>query len=97
MSLGIYNVGTATDSILEIGDGVNGARKNVFEVFKDSTGTLPVSTPVGINARGIKSLVTIEYLFSAEFGNSLPTTNPNSQGKLWNNSGVVSVSAGSPP
>ena len=67
-SLGTYNVGTATDSILEIGHGRNGANKNVFEVFTDSTATLPHSTIDLINARGEKAIATKEYVDGASGG-----------------------------
>jgi hypothetical protein len=37
-------------------------------------------------------LVKKEYLLSAEFGNSLPTTDPGIPGKLWNDAGVLKIS-----
>jgi len=36
----------------------------------------------------------VDYLLSAEFGNSLPTSDPSVVGEIWNNSGVMTVSAG---
>jgi len=39
-------------------------------------------------------LVPISYLFSAEFGNALPTTDPGVVGVVWSNAGILTVSAG---
>jgi len=46
-----------------------------------------------LDARGGQALVTIDYLLSAEFGSALPTADPAVTGKLWNDGGVVKVSA----
>ncbi len=83
------------DTLLEFGSGVSGSvRENAFELYKDGTGSLPKSTISNIQTRGDKALVTIEYLFSAEFGNSLPIIDPLVQGALWNNNSILTISAG---
>lgn len=43
--------------------------------------------------RGPADTTTIDYLFSADFGNALPTTDPQVTGKLWNDAGFVKVSS----
>jgi len=88
---GKYNVGTSTDTIHETGIGTDDYnRKNAFEIYTDGRLVAPELTPALINT--LRSLITKEYLLSAEFGNSLPTTNPGvGSGMLWNNGGVVTV------
>jgi hypothetical protein len=91
---GKFNVGTATDTIHETGIGTKiSDRKNAFEIYTDGTLTAPEATPTLVYARGQQALVPISYLFSAEFGSSLPTTDPGVTVQLWNDSGIVKVSA----
>ncbi len=90
---GSFNKGTSTETVMEIGIGADNAnRKNAVEVYTDGTITAPETSSTKIQARGNKTLVTLEYLFSAEFGNALPTTDPGNPGVLWNDSGVIKVS-----
>jgi predicted small secreted protein len=92
---GQYNVGTADDTIHETGIGTSDTdRKNGFEIYTDGTLTAPEADPADLTARGIKSLVTIEYLLSPEFGNALPTTDPGVAGQPWNDAGILKISAG---
>ena len=92
---GKYNVGTATDTIHETGIGTGSSnKKNAFEIYTDGTLTAPEATPALVDARGQQALVPISYLFSAEFGNSIPTADPLVAGVIWNNAGVLTVSAG---
>lgn len=89
--LGNYNLGKSS-SVFEVGDGgSNYARANVFEISEIGTANLP-----GCNVLDIvdpKDVVIKEYLLSAEFGNSLPTTDPGVTGQPWNNAGILSISA----
>lgn len=95
-SSGIYNTGTSTTTIYEVGIGTTGLnRKNAFEIHTDGRLIAPELTPVLINT--LRSLITKEYLLSADFGNSLPIADPGTAGQLWNNNGVVSVSKGGTP
>ena len=90
---GAYNIGL-TDSIFEVGVGSLGDLKNALEIYTDGTLTAPEASPAGLEARGNKSLVTIEYLLSPEFGNSLDEVDPFIIGAIWNNNGVLTISAG---
>jgi hypothetical protein len=93
---GRYNVGTSNDTIHETGIGTDTGdayRKNAFEIYTDGTLTAPEATPALVNSRGTQTLVPISYLLSAEFGNSLPTTDPGVTGRIWNDSGTLKVSA----
>jgi len=90
---GMYNIGTATDTIHETGIGTSsGAKKNAFEIYTDGRLVAPELSPALINT--LRSLITKEYLLSAEFGNSLPLSDPLVAGALWNNGGIVTVSMG---
>jgi hypothetical protein len=61
-SSGVYNIGTATDTIHETGIGVDSSnRKNALEIYTDGTLTAPECTNALIDARGDKSLITKEY------------------------------------
>ena len=90
---GKYNVGTDTNTIVEVGIGTSDtARANALEIYTDGRVIAPALTPTLINT--LKSLITKEYLLSPDFGSSLPTTDPGIAGQLWNNNGVVTVSNG---
>jgi hypothetical protein len=89
---GKFNTGTATDTIHETGIGTSTNRVNGFEIYTDGTLTAPEAKPDTLVARGIKSLVTIEYLLSPEFGNALPTTDPGVSGQPWNDNGTLKLS-----
>ena len=94
--VGSNNVGTSIDTKFEVGisDG-SGADANGLEVYTDGTVTAPEATPAEITTRGAQALVTVDYLLSAEFGGSLPTSDVSlSAGQLWNDSGIVRVSTG---
>ena len=39
-------------------------------------------------------MVDTNYLLSAEFGNSLPITDPLVVGQPWNNLGILTISVG---
>jgi hypothetical protein len=97
LATGILNVGTAPDTIVEVGIGGTGegggGRKNAFEVYTNGQIRAPEATSdlVDINDQ---NLVPVSYLFSAEFGNRLPTTDPHVQGKIWNDAGSMKISAG---
>jgi len=92
---GKYNVGTDKNTIHETGIGIDGDnRKNAFEIYLDGTLTAPEATPDLVEARGKQTLVPLSYLFSSEFGNALPTTDPAIAGQLWNDSGVMKISQG---
>lgn len=56
-------------------------------------GELLTSVITGLET-SIADTVNTAYLLSAEFGNSLPTTDPLAAGKLWSNLGILTVSAG---
>ena len=60
----------------------------------DGTAELLNSTPTDIQATGGKAIPTLEYLLSAEFGNSLSTTDPGVAGQLWNDAGTLKISTG---
>jgi len=54
-----------------------------------------VSTPItsgDIKVGSGKLTINKEYLFSSDFGSSLPTEDPGVSGTLWNNAGVLSIS-----
>jgi len=60
---GKYNVGTDTNTILEVGIGSSNIdRKNGLEIYTDGTLNTPESTVDKINSRGNKTLVTKEYV-----------------------------------
>jgi len=91
--LGAYNIGK-DNTVLEVGNGSDKQQENVIEVYVDGSASLPVSTPSSVAGLGAKSITTIEFLLSEEFGNMLPTVDPGIAGKLWNNNGVLSISSG---
>jgi len=64
-SLGKYNVGTDNDTIFEVGIGTSDvARVNALEIFTDGSINAPDLTIAEIDSRGIKALITKEYLDS---------------------------------
>ena len=78
---GIYNVGTATDTIHEIGIGTGASnRMNAFEVYTDGSILAPEFSIAEINARGSSSLTTKEYV-----DNAISTGANN----IYNNDGTV--------
>jgi len=89
---GKYNVGTATDTIHETGIGTaDDQRKNAFEIYTDGKVVAPELTP-SLTATNQQCLVPLSYLFSAEFGNALPTS-PGDAGTLYKDAdGFVKVS-----
>ncbi len=62
VAMGTCNVGTSGETILEIGNGVTAAPKNVFEVYDNGTITAPDVTDAKITSRGAKTLTTQEYV-----------------------------------
>jgi len=89
-AIGAYN-NNLSDTLFEVGNGINGARSNAIEIYSNGRIHAPaLSTSLITDNR---CLVTKEYLFSPEFGSSLPTTDPQVNGKLWNNGGVVAISS----
>jgi hypothetical protein len=68
------------------------AVENGFRNNADGTAELSNSSPSDIQTAGDKSIPTLEYLLSPEFGNSLPTTDPGVPGKIWNDSGILKIS-----
>lgn len=56
--------------------------------ISDNTGPL-----VRIGETAPDLMASKDYLLSAEFGNALPTADPLVTGTLWNNAGVLSISA----
>jgi len=90
---GRYNVGLSSDTIHETGIGIdNNNRKNAFEIYTDGVLVAPEAVPYDITHRSQKAIPTIEWLLSSEFGQSLPTSDPGEQGRLWNDSGVLKIS-----
>jgi hypothetical protein len=67
-------------------------RKNGFEIYTDGQVRAPEATP-SITDLDLQNLVPVSYLLSAEFGNKLPTTDPGVTGRIWNDSGILKVSA----
>jgi hypothetical protein len=65
---------------------------NGFNNKENGTALLMKSTPENIQNEGDKSIPTLEYLLSEEFGNSLPTSDPGVSGKIWNDSGILKIS-----
>ncbi len=62
-SFGRYNIGTETDTILEVGIGSNTTnRLNALTVYIDGTVTMPEASLAEIEARGDKTLITKEYV-----------------------------------
>lgn len=63
LAAGRYNVGTSGSTIVEIGvGGSDTTRANALEVYTDGTVTTPEATLTVIEARGLKTLVTKEYV-----------------------------------
>ena len=89
----MFVVGNGT---LNTSGGYNSAnvRSDAFEVLRNGTVRTPSLTPAIIDSGDGYMVITKDYLFSAEFGNALPTSDPAVAGKLWNNAGTLSVSAG---
>ena len=78
---GRYNIGTSVDTIHETGIGIdNSNRANAFEIYFDGTLTAPEATTALIDSRGVKSIVTKEwvenkaYLVSTDITNMLETS-----------------------
>ena len=94
-ALGRYNTAELL-SVFEIGIGADDThRANAFEVYLDGTATLPQATPALITARETsngQAIPTVEWLLSAEFGNSLPTSTTGLvTGQIWSNGGILTV------
>jgi hypothetical protein len=68
--------------------------ENGFINSENGTAELLNSSPSDIQATGGKSIPTLEYLLSPEFGNALPTTDPGVAGSPWNDAGILKISAG---
>jgi len=97
IAVGMYNTGTSTDTVCEVGIGLNNIHTaNAFEIYNDGTVTAPEATVSLIDSRGNKTLINKEYLqsylLSADFGNSFPTTDPGVSGRVWNDGGTLKVS-----
>ncbi len=70
VAMGTCNVGTSTETIVEVGAGITNAPLNVFEIYKDGTATIPAATDALINSRGVGSITTQGYVqnrVAAEF------------------------------
>ncbi len=79
---GMYNVGTANDTIMEVGIGTGTSnRMNAFEIYTDGSILAPEFSIAEINARGNTSLTTKEYVDNAI------ATNANN---IYNNDGTIS-------
>lgn len=59
---GFNNIGTSPDTIHETGIGSLFVPKNAFEIYTDGTLTAPECTNALIDSRGLKTLITKEYL-----------------------------------
>jgi hypothetical protein len=66
--------------------------ENGFINNENGTASLLNSIPSDIQTSGDKSIPTLEYLLSPEFGNSLPISEPGEAGRLWNDSGFLKIS-----
>lgn len=63
VTFGKFNTGVSTETIFELGIGTSDIdRKNALEIFEDGTITAPQSTHQFITARGLKALITAEFL-----------------------------------
>ena len=90
---GKYNTGELTNTILEVGIGQDSSnKKNGLEVYLDGVVTAPEASPDIVASADPQTLVPLSYLFSSEFGNALPTTDPGIPGQLWNDAGTVKIS-----
>jgi len=97
IAVGMYNTGTSTDTVCEVGIGLNDSNTaNAFEIYNDGTVTAPEATVSLIDSRGNRTLIHKEYLqnylLSSDFGNSFPTTDPGVSGRVWNDGGTLKVS-----
>lgn len=62
VAMGAYNVGTDVNTIFEFGIGSFGAEANALELYLDGSLVLPAVTPAEIEAKGLKAVITKEYL-----------------------------------
>lgn len=70
---GKWNVGTAIDTILEVGIGTSDiARLNALEIYTDGTATLPNATNAEIDTRGIDAIATVGWVQTNAGGSALP-------------------------
>lgn len=72
--LGRYNLGTNGNTLLEVGMGTaDGDRKNALEVHDTGSATLPQSTISDIDIKGVKAVITKEYLADYNVPDTLVT------------------------
>ena len=76
-SFGEYNVGTSTETIFEIGNGIKETRQNAFEVYKDGTLAAPTMSNAEIAAQGNDALITKDYFDSFSATGSLVAADIN--------------------
>lgn len=79
-SIGKWNVGTDTDTVLEVGIGASaGTRANALEIFTDGTATLPGATMDEVQAKGDTAIATLSYIERNGPSMSRPTTTRTGQ------------------